>query len=134
MAWRIFGTMNILSRRLAAFALDAGLVGASAWVLEPSATAATNPMIAWPIAALPAIGLLGGLAGRFGATPGKQLLGLKLVHGSQTRIGVGRGLMREAIRFLSLPILVLPILYLATMGTKGRTPYDEFLGLDVREA
>lgn len=126
--------MNILSKRLAAFAIDASLIGATAWFLEPSAAAATNPLIAWPVASLPAIGLLGGLTGRFGTTPGKKLLGLKLVRGSEPRIGVGRGLTREAIRFLSLPILVLPILYLATFGAKGRTPYDQFLGLDVREA
>lgn len=126
--------MNLLSRRLAAFALDATLVGASAWLLQPSATALTNPLVGWPMASLPAIGLLGGLVGRFGATPGKKLLGLKLVHGADSRIGVGRGLTREAIRFLSLPVLVLPVLYLATVGIKGRTPYDEFLGLDVREA
>lgn len=125
--------MNLLARRLFAFAIDLSLVGLSAWFLEPSAAAATNPLVAWPVASLPAIGMLGGIVGRYGATPGKRLLSLKVSHPTNVRVGAARGLAREAIRFLSLPILVLPILYLVTLANIGKTPYDQFLGLRVDE-
>jgi hypothetical protein len=126
--------MNLLARRTAAFCIDLSLIGISAWFLEPSAAAATNPLVAWPAACLPAIGTFGGLVGRFGRTPGKHLLSLKVAHPSHPRVGVARGLAREAIRFLSLPILVLPILYLVTLANIGRTPYDQFLGLQVEKS
>ncbi len=125
--------MNIIVRRLAAFSIDAAIVAASAFLLEPSAAAATNPLIAYPVASLPAIGLLGTWTGRFGSTPGKRLLGLKVVFQAGGPVGMGRGLSREAIRFLSLPVFVLPILYLATLAAKGKPPYDEFLGLQVED-
>lgn len=79
------------------------------------------------------IGLLGGLVGRFGRTPGKRLFRLRIIRADGRAPGVSKGMAREAIRFLSLPILVLPVLYLASLAVRGKPPYDEFLGLDVRE-
>jgi uncharacterized RDD family membrane protein YckC len=123
--------MTLLPRRLGAFATDALLVAISASALEPSAAAMTNSLISWPVASLPMIGLLGGLVGRLGYTPGKRIFSLNVTQDSGGKPGIGRGMAREAIRFLSLPIFVLPVLYLATLSARGKTPYDEYLRLRV---
>ncbi len=102
--------------------------------LHPSAVIlAASPLLSWPLASLPAIGLLGGFTGRSGRTPGKRLFRLRVVRQDGLAPGMSKAMAREAIRFLSLPILVLPVLYLATLAVRGRPPYDEFLGLQVRE-
>lgn len=121
--------MNTSLRRLAAFATDLGIVLASVWVLEPIVSGFVRDIRSWPVAALPAIVLMGSFAAR-GTSPGKRLTGIEIRAGIALP-GLGKGFAREMIRFLSLPIFVLPVLYLVQWHLSGTTPYDRFLGLAV---
>lgn len=126
--------MTLLPRRLAAFALDTVLLaGSIAPFSEPAAR-----FVPWPVslvaAALPGIALLGMCAGRWGGSPGKLIAGLRIVAADGSPVRSGKAMVREAIKFLSLPVAVLPILYLVALSQRGATPYDEFLRLRVQGA
>ncbi len=119
-------------RRLGAFAIDTTLVGLSTLALLPIVQSLLQDVRSLPLAALPGVLALGFLEGIDGRSPGKRVLSLKVVSDPQA-ITVPRAMVRELIKFLSLPILVLPILYAATWLQGQKLPYDSFLGLKVSE-
>jgi uncharacterized RDD family membrane protein YckC len=124
---------SIHVRRIGAFVIDLALVSGTAIAIHSLTAFLTTDIRSLLLSALPGILVLGLLVGADGRTPGKRALGLRVVEGTKTRISLGKGLVRELIRFLSLPILVLPILYLVLLLRGEQPPYDRFLGLNVVE-
>lgn len=123
--------MRLPSRisRPAAFVLDATLVSLLATAVHPFVGIAVSDVRSWPLAALPGILAMGVLAG-LGTSPGKRAFGLG-VRAPSGLPGMGKGIVRELVRFLSLPVFVLPILYAVSWISGEDPPYDRFLGLHV---
>lgn len=117
--------------RPTAFLLDAGLVALLAVAMHPHVQALVADVRSWPLAALPGIVGMGFLAG-LGTSPGKRLLGLEIRSDSGLP-GLGKGMIRELVRFLSLPVFVLPLLYAVSWISGQEAPYDRFLGLQVMD-
>lgn len=121
--------MDTKAKRIAASLVDYPIVLGTAWLIEPAVRTMVSDIRSFPIAALPAILVMGSMAAR-GTSPGKKIFGLE-IHSDKGVPGFGKGIVREFIRFLSLPVFVLPILYVVTWVQTGATPYDRFLGLSV---
>lgn len=70
---------------------------------------------AWPVAFILLVALLEGL---FGATPGKRLLGLKLVGPEGGRLGLGRALVRNLVIYGGAAIVLTAPLALTVLGIR----------------
>lgn len=115
-----------LERRFYAFALDrllvwglVALAGAGAWlVLEDvrrsAGVAAVMLVASWLVVAV--------VAGVNGTTPGKAMVGLRIVHhGSGTPIGVGRSLLRSIVLALAtVPTFAIGLATLAWTAVEDR--------------
>lgn len=121
--------MDSKTKRIAASLVDYPIVLGSAWLLEPAVRSIVPDIRSFPMAALPAILVMGSMAAR-GTSPGKKVFGLE-IRSDKGAPGFGKGIVRELIRFLSLPVFVLPILYVVSWAQNGATPYDRFLELTV---
>ena len=104
-----------LGRRLSAKILDliflltlASLVDGTSRKLFPNAFGAGFPLNQIQCATIAVILVLGlcylsWFTGKFGATPGKMVMGLKVVSVAGQRIGYGRALVRGCVEFLLIP-------------------------------
>jgi hypothetical protein len=79
--------------------------------------------------------LLGSMEGLLGWTPGKLLLFLR-VHkaGSNRRIGIGQGILRQVIKTVALSFMLIGALWaLYGMITEREAFYDEWLRIEVED-
>ena len=73
-----------------------------------------------------AIGLayIAGLTGIYGATPGKMILGMKVVDAAGGRIGMGQAFVRYVGEFVVVPLTVMVGYLVAFFDSSRRTLYD----------
>ncbi len=71
---------------------------------------------------------IAGLTGRFGATPGKMILGMKVVDCDGGDIGYWRAFLRYAGEFVVVPITLMVGYIVALFDGNRRTLYDRIAG------
>ncbi|PRH78182.1 RDD family protein [Streptomyces solincola] len=97
------GSLAPLGRRFGALFVDWALCLLIAYGLiarGDGSTAAGN----WAVVVLFVLNVL--TVGTVGCTPGKRLLGLRVISVDGTRLGAGRAVLRSALLCLALPALV----------------------------
>ena len=76
--------------------------------------------------------LYGCLTGYFGWTPGKYLMKLRVRGIDEQPVGMGKGLLREAVKWAVCSFLVFGLVWaLYGIFTEGRTFYDNWLNSSV---
>lgn len=137
--------VGIAGRRLLARSLDTLLLGGLGWVLlsylgtdlglwylgSPTYEFASAPLLAWPLLILAALVLESVLLGLSGYTPGKALLGLRVLSSSGRVMGLPVAFRRGFAVLLRGQALLIPpftlIAYglaLAHLQKHGRTSWD----------
>ncbi len=71
---------------------------------------------------------IAGLTGRFGATPGKMILGMKVVDIDGGNIGYWRAFLRYAGEFVVVPVTIMVGYLVALFDANRRTLYDRIAG------
>ncbi|TDC73811.1 RDD family protein [Streptomyces hainanensis] len=96
------GSLASTGRRLAAIFVDWALCGLIAYgLLADGQTRAAN---SWTLPVFVVMSVL--LVGTLGRTPGKRLLGLRVVHVSGGRLSFPRAVVRTVLLALAIPALV----------------------------
>lgn len=137
--------VGIAGRRLLARSLDTLLLGGLGWVLlsylgadlglwylsSPSYEFSSSPLLAWPLLILAALVLESVLLGMSGYTPGKALLGMRVLSSSGRVMGLPVAFQRGFAVLLRGQALLIPpftlIAYglaLAHLQKHGRTSWD----------
>ncbi|UED83761.1 RDD family protein [Streptomyces profundus] len=96
------GSAASLGRRLAAICVDWGLSALIAYglIADGSVTATNNwTLVVFTLMAMSTVGTVG-------MTPGKRLLGVRLVHLSGQRLTFPRAVLRTALLALAIPALI----------------------------
>ncbi|WP_078856863.1 RDD family protein [Streptomyces sp. NBRC 109706] len=110
------GSLATLGRRLAALCVDWGLSALIAYgLIADGDIAATNnwTLLVFTVMAMSTVGTLG-------MTPGKRLLGIRVVHLSGQRLTFPRALLRTALLALAIPALI--------WDREGRGLHDRAVG------
>ena len=71
---------------------------------------------------------MAGLTGRFGATPGKMIMGMKVVDSDGGDIGYWRAFLRYVGEFVVVPVTLLIGYFVAFFDPNRRTLYDRIAG------
>lgn len=145
--------IGIGGRRLLARSIDLLVLSGLGWALlaylgtdlglwylgTPREAFASNPLLAWPLLVLAGLVLEALLLGLSGYTPGKALLGLRVLSASGQAIGLPVAFQRSFAVLLRGQALLIPpftlIAYglaLADLQKHGRTSWDRHADLSVR--
>lgn len=131
-------------KRFAAYAIDmmilvmpmyagVGLAEERLGELLPESMHAVAMTGMWAISLAVPVCLVGALVGLTGRTPGKLILFLKVEDRHGQRPGLAQGILREAVKAVSMTIICGAFFALYGLVTRGRTFYDDWLGLDVED-
>ncbi|GAA4922535.1 RDD family protein [Streptomyces coeruleoprunus] len=110
------GAIAPLGRRFGALFIDWSLCSLIAYGLIAGSD--VTRLQNWPLALFFALSLL--TVGTVGSTPGKRLLGLRVISVEGERLGIGRVLVRSLLLCLAVPALI--------WDRDGRGLHDRFSG------